>query len=127
MVSVLPMLIRERIGAWCVWYMESDVVPNLGAHCRFHADHGYQLGEHNEWEKFTNFELGTRVPLIIRVPWKPAVRGRKTTVMAELVDMCHDFDIILKIIYNASIGPAFRPSLPTDAVRAVLRRNVYRH
>jgi hypothetical protein len=27
----------------------------------FTADHGYQLGEHNEWEKFTNFELGTRV------------------------------------------------------------------
>lgn len=53
----------------------------------FHADHGYQLGEHNQWEKFTNFELGTRVPLIIKVPWKLAVRGRKSTVMAELVDM----------------------------------------
>ena len=31
----------------------------------------YQLGEHNQWEKFTNFELGTRVPLIIKVWQRP--------------------------------------------------------
>ena len=28
----------------------------------FHGDHGWQLGEHNRWHKFTNFELATRVP-----------------------------------------------------------------
>ena len=41
----------------------------------FHSDHGYQLGELNEWSKKTNTELATRVPLIIRVPWKQASAG----------------------------------------------------
>ena len=35
----------------------------------FHSDHGYQLGELNEWSKKTNTELGVHVPLLIRVPW----------------------------------------------------------
>lgn len=53
----------------------------------FHSDHGYQLGELNEWSKKTNTELATHVPLLIRVPWKEASQGVRTTVKAELVDM----------------------------------------
>ena len=33
----------------------------------FHSDHGYQLGELNQWSKKTNTELATHVPLLIRV------------------------------------------------------------
>ena len=32
----------------------------------FWSDHGWQLGEHTEWAKHTNFEIATRVPLLIR-------------------------------------------------------------
>ena len=32
------------------------------------SDHGYHLGEKDLWGKTTNFELDTRVPLIIRIP-----------------------------------------------------------
>lgn len=52
-----------------------------------HGDHGWQLGEHNSWHKFTNFELGTRVPLIIRAPWKVASVGKRVNMMVELVDV----------------------------------------
>jgi iduronate 2-sulfatase len=34
----------------------------------FWGDHGWQLGEHGEWCKHTNFELATRAPMMIRVP-----------------------------------------------------------
>jgi arylsulfatase A-like enzyme len=30
----------------------------------FVGDHGQQVGEHNLWEKMTNFELGVRSPII---------------------------------------------------------------
>jgi len=52
-----------------------------------HGDHGWQLGEHNSWHKFTNFELGTRVPLIIRAPWKTKSIGANVKIFAELIDL----------------------------------------
>ena len=53
----------------------------------FHSDHGYQLGELNEWSKKTNNELAVRVPLIIRAPWLNASVGQRSGVRAELVDL----------------------------------------
>ncbi|XP_078683798.1 iduronate 2-sulfatase-like [Branchiostoma floridae x Branchiostoma belcheri] len=32
------------------------------------GDHGWSLGEHQEWAKYSNFEVATRVPLIFYVP-----------------------------------------------------------
>lgn len=49
-----------------------------------HSDHGWSLGEQGEWQKFTNFELGARVPLVIRDPLRPA--GVSDAVV-ELVDV----------------------------------------
>jgi arylsulfatase A-like enzyme len=53
----------------------------------FHADHGWQLGEHNLWAKHTNFELAARVPFMIRVPWKTNSMGKTTSAIVELVDV----------------------------------------
>ena len=50
------------------------------------ADHGWQLGEHNIWSKFTNFEDGTRVPFMIRVPGVTD-KGMITKSFVELIDI----------------------------------------
>ncbi|XP_078067902.1 iduronate 2-sulfatase [Mustelus asterias] len=34
----------------------------------FTADHGWALGEHGEWAKYSNFDVATRVPLMFYVP-----------------------------------------------------------
>ena len=51
-----------------------------------HGDHGWQLGEHGAWRKFTNFELGTRVPLIISAPWI-VNQPQRSDALVELVDV----------------------------------------
>lgn len=52
------------------------------------SDHGWHLGEMGIWGKATNYEISTRVPLIV---WSPEmnnqVRGKKTDALVELVDM----------------------------------------
>jgi arylsulfatase A-like enzyme len=50
------------------------------------ADHGWQLGEHNEWSKHTNFEDATRVPFIIHVPGVTD-KGMHSNALVELIDI----------------------------------------
>ncbi|MDE0937335.1 MAG: sulfatase-like hydrolase/transferase [Mariniblastus sp.] len=50
------------------------------------GDHGYHLGEQGLWGKTTNFELDTRVPLIVRMPGMKS-KGRKSRSLVELVDV----------------------------------------
>ncbi|XP_028923760.1 iduronate 2-sulfatase isoform X4 [Ornithorhynchus anatinus] len=38
----------------------------------FTSDHGWSLGEHGEWAKYSNFDVATRVPLMFYVPGKTA-------------------------------------------------------
>ena len=35
----------------------------------------------------TNFELATRVPLMVHVPWKPASFGQHTSTPVEIIDI----------------------------------------
>eukprot|EP01052_Picozoa_sp_SAG31_P027559 SAG31_NODE_2589_length_5427_cov_3.886449_1_plen_362_part_10 len=51
------------------------------------ADHGWQLGEHGLWDKQTEFELATRVPLLIKVPWAAPSVGKRFDHFVELVDL----------------------------------------
>lgn len=52
----------------------------------FFADHGFQLGEHGMWSKFSLFEQSSRVPLIVRVPGAPG-NGQQSDALVELVDV----------------------------------------
>lgn len=52
----------------------------------FVSDHGYHAGEHGQFGKWTNFEIGTRVPLIIKTPGMNAP-GKKSENIVELIDL----------------------------------------
>lgn len=52
----------------------------------FTSDHGYHLGDHFLWGKVTLFDIGTRVPLIIRVPEMTA-ENTHSQAMVELIDL----------------------------------------
>jgi arylsulfatase A-like enzyme len=50
------------------------------------SDHGFHLGEHGRWSKFTLFEQSIRVPMIIYVPGA-AANGKTCDEIVELVDI----------------------------------------
>jgi iduronate 2-sulfatase len=50
------------------------------------GDHGWHLGEYGVWGKATDFEVATRVPLIVWIPGM-AKRGAKTKELVEFVDI----------------------------------------
>jgi iduronate 2-sulfatase len=50
------------------------------------GDHGWHLGEMGIWGKATNYEIATRVPLIVWTPDMMA-RGKSTKALVELVDI----------------------------------------
>ena len=52
----------------------------------FWGDHGFKLGEHFSWVKHTNFEIDTRVPLLIADPGRSTARGQ-TDALVELIDL----------------------------------------
>lgn len=50
------------------------------------SDHGWHLGDMGIWGKATNYEIATRVPMMIWTPDMKA-RGKKTNALVELVDI----------------------------------------
>ena len=52
----------------------------------FWGDHGWKLGEHNMWGKFTNLEADTHVPFMLRVPGVTD-SGMHTEALVELIDL----------------------------------------
>ncbi|UCD30479.1 MAG: sulfatase [Planctomycetota bacterium] len=93
-----PEQAREVIAAYyaCVTFLDAqlglvmDTLEETGLADNtivvFFADHGFHLGEHSLWSKYTLFEPTTRVPLIVRVPGAPA-NGKTCRELVELVDL----------------------------------------
>ncbi|KAK3099006.1 hypothetical protein FSP39_025192 [Pinctada imbricata] len=67
-----------------------DELDNLGLSnntiVSFWGDHGWQLGEHGEWCKQTNFELATHAPMMIHIPGMTD-GGIVTEQLTEFVDL----------------------------------------
>ena len=80
--------------AACVSYVDAQVgrlVDELKRSDRLNktiillwSDHGYHLGEQSAWTKMTNFEIATRVPLMIAAP---GIKPGRTQTLSELVDL----------------------------------------
>ena len=50
------------------------------------GDHGWKLGDHNSWGKMTNYEIDTRVPLLVKAPGRGSA-GQSTRALVEFVDV----------------------------------------
>jgi len=50
------------------------------------GDHGWKLGDYGAWCKHTNFELDTRVPMILSLPGQKTAGGA-TSALVEYVDI----------------------------------------
>jgi len=49
------------------------------------GDHGYKLGDYDNWNKWTNLTIDTRVPLIVRAPGFQG--GLESDALVELIDI----------------------------------------
>ncbi|MBU2905359.1 sulfatase [Arenibacter algicola] len=77
------------------------------------SDHGWHLGDMGIWGKATNYEIATRVPLIISTPDMPiGMRGKKTNALVELVDMYPTLCDLAGVSLPAHLeGQSFAPLL----------------
>lgn len=105
----------------CVSYVDAQVGKVLGALKRLGleqntivviwGDHGFALGETNRWCKATNFELDTRVPLLIRTP-NLAQPGSATDSLVEMVDLYPTLAAVAGLGAPADLdGRSFSPIL----------------
>ncbi|XP_044162005.1 iduronate 2-sulfatase [Bufo gargarizans] len=86
-------LIRQSYYA-SVSYLDSQVgqllsaVENLGLAddtiIAFASDHGWSLGEHGEWAKYSNFDVATRVPLMFYVPGMMTTKRTQQSIFTYL-------------------------------------------
>lgn len=77
----------------------------------FWGDHGYHLGEQGYFTKMTNFELGTRVPLLVRAPGRKG-NGQAARGFVELVDLYPTLAELCKLPVGEQLeGRSFAPLL----------------
>jgi iduronate 2-sulfatase len=77
------------------------------------GDHGWHLGDMGVWGKATNYEIATRVPLVVWTPeMATGVRGSKTPALVELVDLYPTLCDLAGLDLPAHLeGTSFRPVL----------------
>lgn len=123
-----PQQVREAIAAYyaCVSFVDDNVGMILDALEKegldkntiviFLGDHGFHLGDHNFWSKYSMLEATRRVVFIVRVPGAPA-NGKACREFVEFVDIVPTLADLLKFdAKNALEGTSFAPLL-VDAGR----------
>lgn len=75
------------------------------------GDHGFHLGDHGFWSKYSMLEATRRVPLVVRVPGAPG-NGRVSQQFVELVDLFPTFTELTGIQHSEKLeGISFSPLL----------------
>ncbi len=118
-----PQQAREAIAAYyaCVSFVDDNVGRVLSALDRtgladntivvIFGDHGFHLGDHGLWSKYTMLEATRRAPLWVRVPGAPA-NGRVCREFVELVDLIPTLGDLLGFPVPAVVeGTSFAPLL----------------
>lgn len=84
------------------------------------GDHGWKLGDHQEWGKHTNFEADNRVPLIFSYPNMKNANG-KSDSLVEFVDVYPTLADLCGLPKPDVDGVSLRPVLenPTVQVKEV--------
>lgn len=129
----------ELLGAYaaCVSYVDAQVgrlmlqLEESGLRestiIVFWSDHGWHLGEMGAWGKMTNYEIATRVPLLISVPGKQPGR---TKSLAALVDLYPTFCDLLDVETPGHLeGHSLTPVLddPTSEVKPAVFHSYQRY
>jgi hypothetical protein len=76
----------------------------------FWGDHGWQLGEHGEWCKHTNFDLATNAPMFVHVPGRTN-HGVVSSTPTEFVDL-------MPTLVEAAMPGVTVPPCPADTKQA---------
>jgi arylsulfatase A-like enzyme len=84
------------------------------------GDHGWKLGDHEEWGKHTNFEVDARVPLIFSYPGQKTA-GQKSNSLVEFVDVYPTLTELCGLPKPDVDGVSLKPVLenPTVTVKPV--------
>lgn len=75
------------------------------------SDHGFHLGEQASWTKHTLFEVGARVPLVIRAPGVTPGRTRAPVELVDIYRTLADLAHLTKVpedVQGASLVPVLR-------------------
>lgn len=98
-VSYMDDLVGEVLNALDKNGLSNNTIVNVI------GDHGWSLGEHQEWAKFSNFEVALRVPWIVHTP--KMATAKTITNPVELVDV---FPTLVDLAGLPSLSPCPTPS-----------------
>lgn len=115
--------VREAIAAYyaCLTFVDENIGMILDALEQeglaqntiviFLGDHGFHLGDHGFWSKYSMLEATRRAPLIVRVPGAPA-NGKVCRQIVEFVDLVPTLGELVQLDLPGNLeGISFVPLL----------------